>query len=95
MVREYIAPDRRKIANVEDVKARMRITYNKDNVADVRIGSIQIARLQLDDKDMVEPDKAIREYLKPSAYSIALKKFSSANAKRKATLRKTRRIKRK
>jgi len=87
MVKEYVAPAKARITSIDDVKAKMRITYNKDNVADVRIGSIQIARLQLEEQDMKDPDNAIKAYLKPQAYSNALKKFNSSNAKRKATLR--------
>lgn len=95
MVKEYVLPERKRITSTDDVRARMRITYNKDNVADVRIGSIQICRCQLEDTDMKDPDKAVREYVKPAMLSSALRKFNTANAKRKATLRKTRRIKRK
>ena len=87
MVKEYIIPEKKRITSTDDVKARMRISYNKHNVADVRIGSIQVCRCVLEEQDMKDPDKAVREYVKPAMLSSALRKFNNANAKRKATIK--------
>lgn len=93
MVQPYTPKAKARIKTAEDVKARMTITYNRDNVADCRIGSVQIARLQLDDNDMKDPDKAIRDYLKPVHYSEALKKFNRANTRRLQSLKRCHRAK--
>jgi len=95
MVKPHIEKAKARIKNTDDVKARMTITYNRENVADVRIGSIQIARLDLDENDMKDPEKAIRDYLKPSHYSDALTRFNRANKKRLQSLKRCHRAKKK